>query len=115
MDGNIAYVHPMTTPPTKTGRYVVLHRGMSAADAFYWTPEDVVGLTNCRAGWQQLPSFGPTHWIDTPQVSFGDNIKRFWADSDGFPTIDGNMAPYLHKSLTPIKKKWYHSLMFWKN
>lgn len=115
MGMKIASVHPMTTPPLKTGRYPVLHKGGSAADAYYWTPEDAEGQHNCRAGWQQLPSFGPTHWIDTTHVSFGDNTTRLWADSKGFPTIDGNMAPYPDKPLTPIKKKWYHSLMFWKN
>lgn len=83
-------IRPMTETPTQSGRYPVLHRGSVAGDAFYWCPEDVATNTKLYAGWQQLPDFGPTHWIDTAELAeklpLEWDSKRFWADRNGFPT-----------------------------
>lgn len=58
----------MDDVPEKTGRYVVLHRGMIAGDAYYTACE---GDTHYPVGWSQYPSFMPTHWLDAPDMFEG--------------------------------------------
>lgn len=111
-------IRPMTDAPTKTGRYPVLHRGSIAGDAFYWHPDDTEQIfasspsAKIRAGWQQLPPFGPTHWVDTSEVATKipmDSCKRFWADKNGFP----DDAPYRSENKTPVKKSLFKRIFSW--
>lgn len=53
--------------PEKSGRYVVLHKGMIAADAYYNAEPD----SRYPAGWSQYPKFLPTHWLDAPGMFDG--------------------------------------------
>jgi hypothetical protein len=62
-------------PPSKTGRYVVAHRGGVGGDAFYTARE---GDTHLSQGWSQVPPFGPTHWLDGPTPTL-DSSPRVWA------------------------------------
>jgi hypothetical protein len=110
---------PMTDTPTKTGRYPVLHRGSVAGDAFYWHPDDTTQIfisspsAKIRAGWQGLPHFGPTHWVDTSEL--GEHIpmvtdcKRFWADKNGFPAD----APLRPEIKTTVKKSLFKRIFSW--
>ena len=52
---------PFSENPSKTGRYIVKHRGNSGADAYYTARK---GDTHYPVGWAQLPEFGATHWLD---------------------------------------------------
>ena len=115
-------MRPMTEPPTKTGRYAVLHRGHIVGHAFYFTPEDVANKelypdpgNNLRAGWQQLPNWGPTHWIDLSQLNIPrENVhKRFWADINGYPT-DNPQYPIAPAKVPPtVKKSLFHRIFSW--
>lgn len=53
--------------PKESGRYIVMHRGRIAADAFYNADEN----SHLPVGWSQYPSFLPTHWLDAPEMFDG--------------------------------------------
>lgn len=115
-------MRPMTEPPTKTGRYAVLHRGQVVKDAFYWTPEDVADKEKypdpagrLRAGWQQLPHWGPTHWIDLSDlgIPLDADHKRFWADAKGFPSDKPFVPTISVKTVKPVKKSLFKRIFSW--
>lgn len=107
----------MTDPPSRTGRYAVLHSGHTVGHAWYWHPDDVANkekyhdpLGTMRAGWQQLPPFGPTHWIDlyAASIEMGD-YKRFWADKHRFPAD----KPYYAPPVSNVKKSLFKRIFSW--
>lgn len=112
-------IRPMTEKPTKTGRYPVLHRDSVAGDALYWHPDDTLRIfasspsAKIRAGWQQLPDFGPTHWVDTSglgeQIPLASECKRFWADKNGFPA-GALLRPEIK---TPVKESLFKRIFSW--
>jgi hypothetical protein len=63
----VARLRRLDDVPEKTGRYVVLHRGMTAGHAYYTAKE---GDTQYPVGWSQLPNFNPSHWLDAPCMEF---------------------------------------------
>lgn len=114
-ESHTVIVRPMTTLPTKSGRYPVFHRGRVAGDAYFWTQEDLdsgcyrtdeMGLV---AGWQQLPPWGPTHWIDvsTIDIPSGATYKCFWANKNGFPTKNGQKPSSANRVTVPKKEPWW--------
>lgn len=69
---------PMTDSPSKSGRYIVKHRGQIGGHAWYTAK---VGDTHYPVGWEQIPEFGPTHWLDetrSKEIPLDDDSKRFW-------------------------------------
>lgn len=53
---------PMSTPPEKTGCYIVAHRGNKAESCHYLNPNDK-WMPGTVTGWQKLPEWRPTHWM----------------------------------------------------
>lgn len=117
-ESHVSIVRPMTTFPTKTGRYPVMHRGRTSGDAYFWTQADADRVNardgnKVRAGWQQLPAFGVTHWFDVRYVTIPMDAEhvRFWPDKDGFPAPDGERLPVIAPKVDPPKKKnWLQRL-----
>lgn len=57
----------LSDPPAFTGRFCVGHRGQVYGDAYYVLEEDSRDL-RMPAGWNQVPAFKPTHWLDAPDM-----------------------------------------------
>lgn len=118
MDANIQMVavRPMTTFPTKTGRYAVFHRGRVCGDAYFWAQSDIDSGNyhmpeTIVPGWQQLPHWGATHWIDLNMldIPMDSDHKRFWGDANGFPT-EQHVMPVTPSWHPPKKKNWLQRL-----
>lgn len=59
----------LTTPPSKSGRYIVAHRG-HAEIIHYLDPNQGGWHPNARLGWQKDPrEFGATHYMPLPEVT----------------------------------------------
>lgn len=54
---------PITTPPEKTGRYIVCHRGGVVEAVIYIDTNVGNWAPFTKHGWQDLPAWGPTHWM----------------------------------------------------
>jgi hypothetical protein len=111
-----ATIREMTEVPKKTGRYIVLNRGLVGGDAFYWTEEDVSSgryTSITRSGWTQLPQHGPTHWLEIEDnIPFEDGAKRFWSDQNGFPAdIPYREKPILRTVMKPPKKTSFNQIL----
>jgi hypothetical protein len=57
---------PMSIPPKRTGKYLVGHRGHQEMNHFLandheWHP-------TAKLGWQGSLDFGPTHWLEIPEI-----------------------------------------------
>ena len=59
----------LTTPPTKSGRYIVGHRGHSEI-IHYLAPEEGPWAPNAKLGWQKNPRiYGATHYMPLPEIT----------------------------------------------
>lgn len=83
-------------PPKKTGRYCVGHRGNFFGHAYYTAR---VGDTHYPVGWNQVPKWRPSHWLDvpyigdaTPQPSAGVVMPERKECDDGYPSDDWLIA-----------------------
>lgn len=68
---------PMTNPPQKSAHYAVMHRGRVFGTAYYYAGD--FKTSGMVLGWNQLPDFGPTHWLDSGYI-VQDAAARFWPE-----------------------------------
>lgn len=62
----------LTTPPTKTGRYIVGHKGTSKIITYIVKPKGKKNTyhSNTKFGWVEDPrSFGATHYMKLPRIT----------------------------------------------
>lgn len=71
----------LTTPPKKTGNYIVGHRGYLKI-IYYLNPNDRMENGRCtwhrlaNLGWQEDPrSFGATHYMPVAEITTKDSMK----------------------------------------
>lgn len=58
--------HPLTEPPTKTGRYLLGHRGHITAHNHFFAP-DRAWMKGVKMGWTDgALAHRPTHWMYVP-------------------------------------------------
>lgn len=62
----VTEIHPMSDIPRISGRYIVMHRGM--VGQCDWLDPEVQWKEGTKTGWYNLPSWKPTHWMETPPL-----------------------------------------------
>jgi hypothetical protein len=102
--------YSMETPPSKSGRYLVHHRGHAVV--MHYLHPDGEWMPGTKTGWLGDLGFLPTHWSDLPETPEEPGFASARARAARLIDVYGQRPDYMRPRQPPREPVRQRSL-FW--